>query len=203
VCLLLLLVASYSGCAGAGSQQKQLQPQHEQRGQAADATSRAERRLLEVVWQQRRQQQLSITRKKRELMNILGRSRVAHGHKVSATPQDHLLLLANQPASLASLRSALGRIDDEDGHNDGGLPPLHTRGGLGQTGFDGTGDDLWSAALLMQHFLSDNRGARFVAGRRCIELGAGSGAVSIAVARMGAAQMVATDGEFAIRAMLH
>ena len=61
-------------------------------------------------------------------------------------------------------------------------------------GFDATGAQVWASGLLLQMMLGTEQGLPFVEGRRCIELGAGTGIVSIAAARLGAASAVATDG---------
>ena len=72
-------------------------------------------------------------------------------------------------------------------------------------GYDGTGGQIWMSALLLQAYLSSStssitssrrwRGGRSeVEGRRCIELGTGTGIVAIAAARLGASFVAATDG---------
>jgi predicted nicotinamide N-methyase len=63
------------------------------------------------------------------------------------------------------------------------------------TGFDTTGAQVWMSALVLQAFLVGTaEGGRVVTGRRCIELGAGTGVASIAAARLGARFVAATDG---------
>ena len=58
---------------------------------------------------------------------------------------------------------------------------------------DNTGGDVWMAALLLAHYLT-NAGNKYVDGRKCIELGMGTGIVSLAATRAGASWMVGTDG---------
>jgi predicted nicotinamide N-methyase len=65
---------------------------------------------------------------------------------------------------------------------------------MATSGFDQTGASVWTSAVLLQSFMSTDQGQLFVQGRRCVELGTGTGAVSIAAARLGAARIVATDG---------
>eukprot|EP01047_Picozoa_sp_COSAG01_P036844 COSAG01_NODE_2895_length_6901_cov_35.009262_9_plen_364_part_00 len=92
------------------------------------------------------------------------------------------LKLGNRQASLMTIPNYLTTH-----HVDDGLASI--RG----PDWDGTGGSLWMSAVALQRFLSST-GLHFVRGRRCVELGTGTGAVSIAAARLGAVQAVATDG---------
>ena len=50
------------------------------------------------------------------------------------------------------------------------------------------------SGLLLQHFLGTEEGKAVITGRRCVELGTGTGAVSIAATRLAASSVLATDG---------
>jgi ribosomal protein L11 methylase PrmA len=57
----------------------------------------------------------------------------------------------------------------------------------------GHGGTVWDAALVLCAFLESNQGKALITGARCIELGAGTGIVSIAALTVGATQALATD----------
>eukprot|EP01047_Picozoa_sp_COSAG01_P017566 COSAG01_NODE_932_length_12651_cov_50.381741_5_plen_271_part_00 len=62
-------------------------------------------------------------------------------------------------------------------------------------GNDATGmHRVWIASAVLQRHLHTDAGRRFLVGRRCVELGCGMATTSISAVRLGAAQMVATDG---------
>ena len=86
-------------------------------------------------------------------------------------------IVGGSPATIRTLSFAKGKILRPDA-----------------AGFDATGAQVWASGLLLQMMLGTEQGLPFVEGRRCIELGAGTGIVSIAAARLGATSVVATDG---------
>ena len=59
----------------------------------------------------------------------------------------------------------------------------------------GFGSTVWDAALVLCAFLESPTGKDMIAGKACIELGAGTGIVSIAASVLGAGKSVATDIE--------
>lgn len=59
-------------------------------------------------------------------------------------------------------------------------------------GYDATGGKIWLASVLLARFLARD-GRSWASGRRCIELGTGTGIVSITAAQLGA-HVQATDG---------
>eukprot|EP01062_Namystynia_karyoxenos_P054550 TRINITY_DN44991_c0_g1_i1.p2 TRINITY_DN44991_c0_g1~~TRINITY_DN44991_c0_g1_i1.p2 ORF type:complete len:280 (+),score=78.87 TRINITY_DN44991_c0_g1_i1:72-842(+) len=64
----------------------------------------------------------------------------------------------------------------------------------------GTGSGVWSASRLLAAHLDAHPG--LVRGREVVELGAGLGLPSVVAARLGAARVLATDGEEAVTEML-
>ena len=66
----------------------------------------------------------------------------------------------------------------------------------------GVGSALWDGSIVLSEFLIDNApggtGTLDLAGKRVLELGTGVGLVSIVAARLGAAEVVATDGDAAL-----
>ena len=59
----------------------------------------------------------------------------------------------------------------------------------------GHGATVWDAALVLCAFLESTKGLELIVGKKCIELGAGTGVVSIAASLLGACEAVATDVE--------
>jgi predicted nicotinamide N-methyase len=71
---------------------------------------------------------------------------------------------------------------------------LESRSLLSTSG--GTGFRTWEAALHLGSYLSSDEGTAFVHGKRVVELGAGTGILSILCARwLGCAHVTATDGD--------
>lgn len=58
----------------------------------------------------------------------------------------------------------------------------------------GTGGSVWDAGLALSEFVL-SAAAREFAGRRCLELGTGTGLTGVALARAGAAHVLCTDGD--------
>ena len=58
----------------------------------------------------------------------------------------------------------------------------------------GTGATVWPAAVVLMKYLEKHADA-LVRGKRCIDLGSGTGVTSVAAALLGARQVVCTDGE--------
>ena len=88
------------------------------------------------------------------------------------------------------VQDATGKISDEDSEALARMIEAIAK----PSAADMTGGGLWMSALLLSRFLSSSWGRHFVQGRSCIELGAGTGAVSIAASQVGASRVVATDG---------
>jgi predicted nicotinamide N-methyase len=62
----------------------------------------------------------------------------------------------------------------------------------------GHGSTVWDAALVLCAFLESEKGLELVRGRSCIELGAGTGIVSISASLLGAMEAIATDKQICV-----
>jgi SAM-dependent methyltransferase len=94
------------------------------------------------------------------------------------------VIVAGAPATIGMLRFEANRMLRPD-----------------SLGFDATGAKVWAAGILLQMFLASEAGLALVRQRHCVELGTGTGIVSVAAARLGAASIVATDGNPAMTAL--
>ena len=124
-------------------------------------------------------------------------------------PDNHMLkwnrgtlgiTLADEPATIHVVQSLSSLVHDLARRlQQGGGEGVESFDGL--SGPDGTGGKVWMSAVLLSHYLSTTAGRKFVEGRSCVELGSGTGVLSVAAARLGAARMLATDGNPVMEAL--
>ncbi|KAL5379155.1 hypothetical protein DPSP01_008604 [Paraphaeosphaeria sporulosa] len=86
---------------------------------------------------------------------------------------------------------------DNNTVNDNSVTLLESRSVISSSGT--TGLRTWEAALLLGQFLSSDRGSAMVRDKRVLELGAGTGMLSILCAKhLGVSGIVSTDGDEAV-----
>lgn len=89
------------------------------------------------------------------------------------------------------------RVADEPDENEYSVTLLESRSVISSSGT--TGLRTWEAALLLGQFLSSDRGVSIIRDKRILELGAGTGMLSILCAKhLGVSGIVATDGDEAV-----
>jgi predicted nicotinamide N-methyase len=109
------------------------------------------------------------------------------------------LTVAGEPASIHTVTSLTSLVADLAKRLEQTVehPEAHHLGSSANdalSGPDGTGGEIWMSGVLLQHVLGTEFARPLVHGRACVELGTGTGIVSVAAARLGAASVVATDG---------